>query len=245
MRLVFNFATRCSVANALIIGILLPFASLGFLSPTQARETAFIPPEGVVSGPARVIDGDTLDVANTRIRLEGIDAPETGQTCQRADGSDYSCGTNATRALIGLIAGHALDCYSRGLDKYGRMLAICFVGARDLNAEMVRQGHAWAFVKYSKHYIAQEAEAQAAEIGIWQGPAQPAWEYRAKRWAVVEAAAPEGCAIKGNVSTAGNIYHMPWSPWYQKVSMGADKGKRWFCSEAEALAAGWRPASGR
>jgi endonuclease YncB( thermonuclease family) len=245
MRPVFSFVTRSSVAFALAIGIFIAPVVLGFAARSYARETAVIPPEGVVSGPARVIDGDTIDVAGTRIRLEGIDAPEAGQTCQMADGSAYACGTDATRAMVRMTEGRSVDCYSRGLDKYGRMLGICFVGALDVNAEMVRLGHAWAFVKYSTHYVAQEAEAHAAEIGVWQGPAQPAWDYRAKRWAVVEDAAPNGCAIKGNVSSAGNIYHMPWSPWYQKVAMGSDKGKRWFCNEAEAVAAGWRPAFGR
>ena len=53
--------------------------------------------------------------------------------------------------------------------------------------------------------------------------------------------APSGCAIKGNVTKNGRIYHMPWSPWYAQIKIEPDKGKRWFCTEAEALAAGWRP----
>ena len=59
----------------------------------------------------------------------------------------------------------------------------------------------------------------------------------------MEQAAPNGCAIKGNVTAHGRIYHMPWSPWYEQVKIEARKGKRWFCSEAEALAAGWRPVA--
>ena len=59
---------------------------------------------------------------------------------------------------------------------------------------------------------------------------------------------PEGCTIKGNVTwTGARIYHLPWSPWYEAVKMDAAslqrKGKRWFCSEAEATAAGWRPSA--
>ena len=57
------------------------------------------------------------------------------------------------------------------------------------------------------------------------------------------AAAPQGCAIKGNVTAHGKIYHMPWSPWYARIKMDPDKGRRWFCTEAEAVAAGWRPAN--
>jgi hypothetical protein len=71
---------------------------------------------------------------------------------------------------------------------------------------MVRAGLAWAFVKYSSTYVQVEAEAKAAKAGLWQGEAQPAWEYREKRWVNAEQAAPEGCAIKGNVTDKGHIY---------------------------------------
>jgi hypothetical protein len=108
---------------------------------------------------------------------------------------------------------------------------------------MVREGYAWAFVKYSTSYVQEEAEARALHIGIWQGKAEPAWEFREHRWAGAEQDAPKGCAIKGNVTAHGRIYHMPWSPWYGKIRIDEAKGKRWFCTEAEALAAGWRPVA--
>jgi hypothetical protein len=122
------------------------------------------------------------------------------------------------------------------------MLGICFVDGRDINAELVRSGLAWAFVKYSTSYVEAEGEARALKIGIWQAETEPAWVYREKRWQSAETGAPNGCAIKGNVTAKGNIYHMPWSPWYGKVRIEAAKGERWFCSEAEARQAGWRPA---
>lgn len=198
-----------------------------------------------ITGTARVIDGDTIEVAGTRIRLEGIDAPETAQTCERAPvsgGGRWNCGYEATRFLVDLIRSNALECVSKGNDAYGRMLATCFLGPIDINAEMVRRGYAWAFVKYSAVYAAEEATARAARTGIWQASTEPAWDYRATRWASASEAAPAGCAIKGNVSDGGRIYHTPWSPWYAKVVMRAEKGTRWFCTEAEAMAAGWRPA---
>ena len=201
---------------------------------------------GAIVGAARVIDGDTIVIDGTRIRLEGIDAPEAGQSCQRKWFGAWSCGTVATAALAKLIDGRTIACEGRGLDKYGRTLGVCFAGGVELNAEMVRRGYAWAFVRYSSAYVAHEAEARAAKAGIWEGLAQPAWDFRAGRWQVAETAAPEGCAIKGNVTGSGRIYHMPWSPWYDKVRMDdMGKGKRWFCSETEALAAGWRPAQTR
>jgi endonuclease YncB( thermonuclease family) len=196
---------------------------------------------GAIRGAAHVVDGDTISIGEARIRLEGIDAPEAGQTCKRKWVGSWSCGSAATAALSRLVAGRVVACEPRGLDKYGRTLAVCFADGRDVNAQMVRQGHAWAFVKYSQSYVKEEALARAEGLGIWQGESQPAWDFRANRWAAAEQKAPEGCAIKGNITRNGKIYHMPWSPWYAQIRIEPDKGKRWFCSEAEALAAGWRP----
>lgn len=69
---------------------------------------------------------------------------------------------------------------------------------------------------------------------------QKPWEYRAEKWEVAEQEAPDGCPIKGNISENGRIYHAPWSPWYKKTKIDEAKEERWFCSEAEAVSAGWR-----
>jgi endonuclease YncB( thermonuclease family) len=196
-------------------------------------------------GAARVIDGDTIEITGVRVRLEGIDAPEAGQTCGRRLIGTWACGTAATAHLDKRIAGQEVRCENRGSDRYGRMLGVCYLGALDLNADLVRHGLAWAFLKYSRTYVDVEAEARALRVGIWQGDATPAWEHRRQAWETAGTAAPNGCAIKGNVSRSGHIYHTPWSPWYGKVSVDERRGERWFCSEAEAVAAGWRPASGR
>jgi endonuclease YncB( thermonuclease family) len=198
-----------------------------------------------LAGPATVSDGDTLTIGGVRVRLEGIDAPEAGQLCRTRTGHSWPCGNQATAVLSRLVQGRVVECVPKGADKYGRMLGLCTAGGVELNAEMVRRGLAWAFVRYSRTYVQIEAEARARRLGIWQGEAMPAWEHRAGRWRAAEQGAPAGCAIKGNVTAQGRIYHMPWSPWYEKVRMDLDRGKRWFCSEAEALAAGWRPAESR
>ena len=225
--------THGLVAFALTLGLLF---AIPFEAATHSEASA-----GAIRGQAHVVDGDTISIGEIRIRLEGIDAPETAQTCKRKWFGWWACGRAATDALSGLIGNRPVACEPRGLDKYGRTLAVCFVDGKDVNAQMVRQGYAWAFVKYSQTYVKEEALARAEGLGIWQGEAQPAWEYRAKRWAAAEQKAPEGCAIKGNITKNGKIYHMPWSPWYAQIKIEPDKGKRWFCSEAEALAAGWRP----
>ena len=116
------------------------------------------------------------------------------------------------------------------------------MNGRDINAEMVRLGFAWAFTKYSTSYVEEEEMARSAKRGIWRAKTEPAWEYRAEKWAATEQEAPEGCAIKGNITKTGRIYHMPWSPWYSKVRIDEAKGERWFCSEAQA--AGWRAVAG-
>ena len=217
----------------------------GVSGPSFARGVPIIPPDHILTGTVRVIDGDTIEIAGNRVRLEGIDAPEVGQTCQAENGETWDCGNAATRVLVGLTQHRNVECKAQALDKYGRVLAICHAGGLDLNAEMVKRGYAWAFVKYSNLYVAEEAAARQIKVGIWQGAAVPAWDYRAGRWATAVPQAPEGCAIKGNVSRSGLIYHMPWSPWYQKVAMSPDRGTRWFCTEADATAAGWRPAMSR
>ncbi len=107
------------------------------------------------------------------------------------------------------------------------------------------EGLAWAFVEYSGDYVAAEAEAKEAGQGIWQAPTQTAWDYRADRWARAVAASPAGCPIKGNINGDEHIYHTPWSPYYGRIKMDADKGERWFCDETEAQASGWRPAQSR
>jgi endonuclease YncB( thermonuclease family) len=131
-----------------------------------------------LTGYAHVIDGDTLSVSGTRVRLEGIDAPEAGQTCRRQNGFTWSCGASATAAIRSLVGGRHVTCKPRGSDRYGRTLATCFVDGQDINAAMVRQGYAWAYKRYSWAYVIEEMLAHYERAGIWEGDARPAWEYR-------------------------------------------------------------------
>jgi endonuclease YncB( thermonuclease family) len=200
-----------------------------------------------IIGEARVIDGDTLDVGPVRIRLHGIDAPEAGQRCGKAVGGTWRCGDHATARLAELVGGKEIECAARDRDQYGRIIAVCYVDEAAVNEILVREGLAWAFTRYSEDYVAIEAEARLARIGVWQGEAETPWDYRANRWERAAAASPRpGCPIKGNINREGEkIYHTPWSPWYERTVIDESKGQRWFCDEAEAEAAGWRPARWR
>lgn len=111
---------------------------------------------GDLSGVARIIDGDTIALGETRIRLQGIDAPKSDQVCLDSHGARWTCGIEARDRLSEHIGGRALDCTPTGQDVYHRVLAICRLGAQDLNAWMVQQGWALAFVKFSSAYVREE-----------------------------------------------------------------------------------------
>ena len=242
MRYTTRQAGPLAIAGLLAVSLI---ATQGF-DTAGARSSALYPPGATTTGTARVIDGDTIVVGDVKVRLEGIDAPELGQTCGGGWLASWPCGQEAASHLSRLVRDRVVHCDSLGTDAYGRMLGSCTTEGLDLNADMVRNGLAWAFVKYSTRFSVLEADARARRVGIWSGEAKPAWVWRAERWAAAvseRSDAPAGCVIKGNVTRNGHIYHMPWSSWYQKTRVEPARGERWFCSEAEALAAGWRPAS--
>ena len=96
-----------------------------------------------VTGRASVIDGDTINVQGQRIRLHGIDAPESGQRCRRALGLvEYRCGKEAAFTLADRIGARNVSCKVRDVDRYKRLVAVCRDDDEDLNRWMVRQG--WA-----------------------------------------------------------------------------------------------------
>lgn len=206
-----------------------------------------------VSGPATVIDGDTLEIEGQRIRLFGIDAPEANQQCYRGAES-WACGQASADELRGLIGTSELTCSGHEVDQYGRLLAACTMAAMDLNKLMVAQGWAIAFRRYSDAYVVDQARAQGAKLGMWSSTFVSPEEHRA---AEREAASPTpasrqpradaarssstGCVIKGNRSRRGEwIYHLPGMPYYEQT-----RAEEMFCSEADAQAAGYRRSRAR
>ena len=133
------------------------------------------------------------------------------------------------------------------VDRYDRKVGKIWLGDRDINRELVREGHAWVFRRYmtDRTLLEDERAAQAAAAGLWALPDPIApWEWRrGNRGAASISEAPGGCVIKGNINSKGDrIYHMPGQQHYDQTQIDATKSERWFCSTEEAEQAGWRAA---
>ncbi|MES2846482.1 MAG: thermonuclease family protein [Pseudomonadota bacterium] len=191
-----------------------------------------------LSGTARAIDGDTLDVGSARVRLFGIDAPERDQRCDRA-GQSWACGRFARQVLADLIRGERVTCTVKDIDRYGRAVAICMVGQRDIGRALVQAGAAQAYLRYSNRYAKDDSRARAAGVGVWAGRMVAPEAHRHSDLAPQ----PQGpCRIKGNISGNGRIYHRPGQRDYDATRINEARGEAWFCTEKDARAAGFRPA---
>jgi len=219
-----------------------------------------------VVGRASVIDGDTIEIRGTRFRLQGVDTPEHAQLCRDRSGKEYRCGQVAANALADKIGAGNVACDPITTDRYRRTVAICRLGAEDLNGWLVGEGFGIAYRRYSTAYADREEAAKAARRGLWGGSFTPPWAWRKGERAMAlgfaanggpdgpipapakpgpEASGTTRCAIKGNINRTGDhIYHVPGSRDYARTVITESDGERWFCSEAEAHAAGWRAPRG-
>jgi endonuclease YncB( thermonuclease family) len=185
-----------------------------------------------------ISDGETFtlltaDKQQIKIRLAEIDAPESGQPY----------GNKSKQTLSGLIFGKDVRVVVQTKDRYGRTVGRPYVGGLDVCAEMVRMGAAWAYREYliDRSLLTLEADAKVDKRGLWgtsEAQAMPPWEWRRTGG---QNSVSGGCQIKGNINSQGDrIYHVPGSRSYGATRINELKGERWFCSEAEARAAGWR-----
>lgn len=205
--------------------------------------------EGPIIGRASVIDGDTIEIQGERIRLNGIDAPESNQLCQDLDGAPWPCGQKASLALDGWLSeSRPTRCEFVERDRYGRFVGECFrADGEDVQRWLVRNGWALDWPRYSNGtYAAAQADAKSAGAGLWRGSFTAPWDWRQGdrlEWAPASLAATGDCDIKGNINRKGErIYHSPGQQHYDRTVIDESSGERWFCSPEEAEAAGWRPA---
>ena len=156
------------------------------------------PQDGDLLGPAiaNAIDGETLFVAGSEVKLFGIDAVESDQVCQDADGADYACGRRATQALQSIVQQDLVVCLPLFAISDSRLVGHCEVVSKggfepvspiefmeefrpnNLSRLMVADGHAVAIGVGTRFFGAQQDEAQALRQGIWQGSFQPPSNWR-------------------------------------------------------------------
>ena len=166
--------------------LLIPLLLLYFSSPSLSLIRTV---EGIVT---KVSDGDTLNLETTegtklKIRLYGIDTPETEKINRRTgliskQGQPY--GEEAYRALESKVLSKKVRVDIIDIDRYKRMVGIVSFGNRNINLEMVKEGWAWAYKEYlqrpyASEYLDAEKEARAKGLGLWQqrNP-MPPWEFR-------------------------------------------------------------------
>jgi len=156
-------------------GLLVPLVAVAMLLVWVGSPPGL--PSGPVTGKSRVIDGDTLDVGNRRIRLAGIDAPERAQQCTDPTGQPSPCGETARRTLADMVGQGPVTCAPIELDRYSRVVATCEFGGADLGEVMVGAGQAVA----NGRYAGLELEAKAAKRGIWSGTFERPADWRRAR----------------------------------------------------------------
>ena len=118
-------------------------------------------------------DGDTITILQNKtqikVRLFGIDAPELKQPY----------GKKSKQFLANLIAGEVVEVEENGKDRYKRTIGTVYLNGKDINAQMVANGYAWAYRKFSKKYTPQESQAKKQRLGLWQDKEPiPPWEWR-------------------------------------------------------------------
>ena len=130
-----------------------------------------------IIGKPKVIDGDTIHIKNNKIRLHGIDAPETKQTC-KIDSQNWFCGKQSTDELKKIINNQRVKCIVNDIDIYNRYVAICSVSGINLNQWMVKNGWAIAYRYYSREYVLEENFARDNKLGIWKSEFLEPYQYR-------------------------------------------------------------------
>lgn len=239
-------------AAALVLGIGPLLSEGGGSEPRSATAPAVRQPlttgsldrGATVQGTATALTGDTMRISGRVVRLSEIEAPELTQTCKRVGGQTWRCGELAKRALAVVTGREQISCRILKDDAEKAALANCRLpSGDDIAAELVRAGHVFADSGFFASYTRQQDEAREAKRGLWGGDYQRPEAFRAARWEAAVKSAPGGCPIKGLVNGRSRTYSMPWEAGYGTSRVRKERGGRWFCSEDEAKAAGWKAGS--
>lgn len=139
---------------------------------------AGVPKAGAAS--ISVADGDSFRMNGQRYRLQDIDAPELHQNCKDAAGREWRCGRRARDELRKILTRGPVQCRTLSKDRFGRIVALCSVGGRDVGEAMVREGWAAAYKGrgFSSRYVSAENEARAARRGVWAGSFETPRQWR-------------------------------------------------------------------
>ena len=166
--------------NKLILG-LLSFLFIFSISSSPSLSAKF---NKYIEGKIKVIDGDTIKMDGTRIRLFGIDAPEKNQICVNKNSESYNCGSISTKVLKRYVGREKIKCRYTEKDRYGRILGTCYFpydsSKLSLNRYMVHTGHAVAYKRYSEKYLDSEKWAKDNHLGMWQGNFERPEKWRTK-----------------------------------------------------------------
>jgi endonuclease YncB( thermonuclease family) len=236
------------------------------IRPVILMLALFLPANATLAANATVKDGATLQIGGVPYRLDGVDAPELDQQCLDDHADPWSCGVEARDQLTRLIGARNVHCEDLGPDRVvpRRHAGRCTVDGEttSLNQSMVRQGLA---LGAEASFKGDEAAARDGKKGLWRGCFVAPQEFRhGKKDGILqgaacrsdkdreiraalfpdEFAAPAGCGIKAKFAVrarvTGNlgIYHLQGCRSYAPLT----KPDRWFCSEEDAQAAGFRRA---
>lgn len=198
----------------------------------------------VVTGPAKIYDGDTLVITGTKIHLNGIDAPELDQKCYDSQHERYNCGERAKQTLIRLTADKQVSCEIIASNPVQGAMGVCRAGGQDVNEAMIRQGFAVMYGVPGRRYYGSLLEARRKSRGMWAGEfvLPIAW----RRGLTVQRPTWSGagpCLVKGSLDAEGKKrYYTPDDPDYRRTRVDTRKGERWFCSVQDAIDNGFTRA---
>jgi len=192
-----------------------------------------------ITGPAWVLEGDLISIRGQSIRLWGIDAPEREQTCVR-NGRVWRCGQAATVYLRKFVGSNTVTCRPVWQDSDDVVHARCRMKGLDLAADMATRGYALIPPNGPRAYVLNRNEGRTRGAGLWSGLYMAPWDWRAGKRLNEWISDNRGCSIKGDIEQDGaRVFHLPSDRSFEAVRIQADKGERWFCSQEEALGAGW------